>query len=58
MPRNSFTKRIRITKQGKVLRRAMTLGHSRGNKSGTQLIRKKKMRGLMGISLVKTAPYQ
>jgi len=58
MARKSFTKRIRITKQGKVCRRAMTLGHSRANKSGRQLTRKKKMRGLMGISLIKTAPYQ
>lgn len=49
----SISKRIRITKRGKVQRRAMILGHSRANKSGRQLNRKKLSRGLEGISLVK-----
>jgi|GEM_PF-829587 len=40
------SKRIRITKNGKVMRRAMGLGHSKGNKSGTQKGRRKGMRGL------------
>ncbi|MFH1161661.1 MAG: hypothetical protein V1696_00045 [Candidatus Jorgensenbacteria bacterium] len=50
MARNSFTQRFRITRQGKVRRRAMALGHSRANKSGRQLLRKKKARGLSDSS--------
>ncbi len=42
----SITKRIRITKKGKVVRRAMALGHSRVNKSTSQMKRKKLSRGL------------
>ncbi len=44
--KNSVSKRIRITKTGKLMRRAMVLGHSRANKSTTQMKRKKVMRGL------------
>lgn len=44
--RKSVRDRVRVTKRGKVLRRAMTLGHSRGNKSSTQMRRKARHRGL------------
>ncbi|RJQ27774.1 50S ribosomal protein L35 [Candidatus Parcubacteria bacterium] len=44
--KKSVTKRIRVTKNGKVARRPMALGHSRSNKSGTQMGRKKGDRGL------------
>ncbi|MEK7089247.1 MAG: 50S ribosomal protein L35 [Patescibacteria group bacterium] len=43
----SISKRIRITKNGKVMRRAMALGHSRVNKSSSQMKRKKLSRGLV-----------
>ena len=44
--RKSGTKRIRITKNGKVIRRPMAAGHNRTRKS-TNLIRsKKKGKGL------------
>lgn len=43
----SISKRIRITKKGKVMRRAMALGHSRVNKSSSQMKRKKLSRGLI-----------
>lgn len=46
MANKSITKRIKITKTGKIKRRAMTLGHSRANKSRVQMKRKKRMRGL------------
>lgn len=42
----SVSKRIRITKTGKVIRRPMGLGHSRSNKSSTQMGRKKLNRTL------------
>jgi len=42
----SVGKRIRVTKQGKVVRRAMGLGHSRANKSSTQMGRKSNSRSL------------
>jgi len=38
--------RIKITKKGKIKRRATTLGHSRSNKTKTQMLRKKKYRNL------------
>jgi ribosomal protein L35 len=44
--RKSVSKRIRVTKNGKIQRRAMTLGHSRGNKSQRQMHRKRVERGL------------
>lgn len=44
--RKSVRDRIRVTKRGKVMRRAMALGHSRGNKSSSQMGRKKLSRGL------------
>ncbi|MBI2278801.1 MAG: 50S ribosomal protein L35 [Candidatus Brennerbacteria bacterium] len=52
--RKSVRNRIKITKRGKVMRRAMALSHSRGNKSATQLQRKKRARGLDdGAKIVK-----
>ncbi|MDP3974912.1 MAG: 50S ribosomal protein L35 [Candidatus Jorgensenbacteria bacterium] len=44
--RKSVRDRVRVTRTGKVLRRAMALGHARGNKSATQLRRKELSRGL------------
>ncbi|MBI4033978.1 MAG: hypothetical protein HY378_00305 [Candidatus Brennerbacteria bacterium] len=46
MAKNSIGNRIKITKTGKIRRRAMGLGHSRANKSRGQILRKKKNRGL------------
>lgn len=42
----SIAKRVKITKQGKLKHRATTLGHSRGNKSQKEYLRKKGMRNL------------
>lgn len=39
--RKSFSKRVRITKTGKMMRRKMAQDHFRANKSGNQ-IRKKR----------------
>jgi len=44
--KKSFSKRIKITKSGKILRRAMALGHNRANKRQVQIKRKKLQRGL------------
>ncbi|MEK7086982.1 MAG: hypothetical protein AAB935_01850 [Patescibacteria group bacterium] len=46
MAKKSISSRIKITKSGKITRRAMSLGHSKGNKRKTQINRKKKIRGL------------
>ncbi len=46
MSSKSIQKRLRITKSGKVMRRAPALGHSRGNKNTAQMKRKKNSRGL------------
>ena len=46
MSAKSVQKRIRVTRSGKVMRRAMALGHSRANKNSTQMKRKKGARGL------------
>ncbi len=46
MATKSIVKRVRITKNKKILRRALTLGHSRGNKNTTQMKRKKQFRGV------------
>jgi ribosomal protein L35 len=52
--KKSVSKRIKLSKSGKVSRRPMSLGHSRSNKSGTQLGRKKSNRGLvLPISTIK-----
>lgn len=44
--KKSAAKRIKITKTGKVKRRAMGLGHSRANKRRVQILRRRKKRGL------------
>ncbi|GEM_PF-6401878 len=44
--KKSITKRIRVTKRGKVLRRAMALGHAKANKNTVQKKRKKAHRTL------------
>ncbi len=46
MVQKSASKRIRVTKNGKVMRRAGTLGHSRANKNHTAMGRKKRARSL------------
>jgi len=45
--KKSVSKRIKLTKTGKVSRRPMSLGHSRSNKSGVQLGRKRANRDLI-----------
>lgn len=47
----SISKRIRVTKNGKVVRRAMGLGHSRANKSQQQIRRRQKSRGLNNVGV-------
>jgi hypothetical protein len=44
--KNSIGDRIKITKRGKMRRRAMALGHSRANKRKIQMLRKRKSRNL------------
>jgi len=39
--KKSISKRIKITKTGKLRRRARGLGHSKTNKNANQLLRKK-----------------
>ena len=52
--KKSISKRIRITKSGKIIRRAMSLGHSRANKRTTQIKRKKGARSLsMSVNKIK-----
>lgn len=46
MVKKSVSKRIKITKKGKVLHRVPGLGHSRSNKRTQQIHRKKGMREL------------
>jgi len=45
--KKSISKRLRITKRGKIIRRAMGQGHCRAKKSTTQRKRKKISRGLL-----------
>lgn len=45
MAKKSTTKRIKFSGNNKVMRRPMALGHSRANKSTTQMNRKKRYRG-------------
>jgi|YNPMSStandDraft_1061717.scaffolds.fasta_scaffold109424_2 hypothetical protein len=48
--------RIKITKSGKKLRRAPTLGHSRANKRQVQIKRKKNLREIkISLKKLKTA---
>ena len=52
--KKTISKRLRITRTGKVLHRAMGLGHNRSRKSSTQLRRKANMRILGGaVALIK-----
>lgn len=44
--KKSISSRIKITKTGKVLRRAMGQGHCRAKKRSAQLKRKKSFRGI------------
>lgn len=44
--RKSLTKRIRITKNGKVIRRPMRTGHNRTRKSTKNIKAKSKSKGL------------
>jgi ribosomal protein L35 len=44
--KKSISNRIRITKKGKILRRAMAQGHFLAKKRRIQIKRKKQMRGL------------
>ncbi len=44
--KKSIMKRLRVTKRGKVLRRAMALGHAKANKNTVQKKRKKGQRTL------------
>ena len=50
--KKSYGKRLRVTRKGKVLRRAMGLGHSRANKSSKQMRRKTKSRGIATLGPV------
>lgn len=44
--KKSISKRIKITKTGKIRRRAKGMGHSKSSKNAKQLLRKKGERGL------------
>jgi ribosomal protein L35 len=57
MAKNSVTSRVRVTKTGKIMRRAMALGHSRSNKTPLQMMRKKRSRGLSGMHMYKIQKY-
>ncbi|MEK7512871.1 MAG: hypothetical protein AAB601_01595 [Patescibacteria group bacterium] len=49
MTQKSISNRVKITRRGKVRRRATTLGHSRSNKTSVQMQRKGRERGLRGV---------
>jgi hypothetical protein len=51
MAQKSISKRIQISRNGKVRRRATALGHSRANKTTLQMQRKKRERSLNGVKL-------
>jgi len=51
MRRKSISKRIRITKNGKIMRRPMATDHSRTRKSTSNIRGKRKSRGLDGTSI-------
>ena len=44
--RKGVSKRIKITKNGKIKRRKPGLCHARVNKTGKQIIKKREMRGI------------
>ena len=48
--KKSVSKRIRITKRGKVLRRAMGQCHFRAKKRSAQIQRRKGLRGINDLS--------
>lgn len=56
MTQKSVSKRIKIKKSGKILRRSTTLGHSRANKNSVQMGRKRNERGL-DIAMKKIKRY-
>ena len=41
MAKKTYKKRLKITKNGKILRRQKGLGHARAKKSGTTMMKKK-----------------
>lgn len=47
--RKTVTKRIKMTKTGKVMRRAMGKSHFLAKKNSTQIKRKQEMRGLADV---------
>ncbi|MBI5401217.1 50S ribosomal protein L35 [Candidatus Wolfebacteria bacterium] len=51
--KKSVSKRIKITKKGKILRRAMGIGHFRAKKSASAMKRKKGYRSLEGNKNIK-----
>ncbi|MEA3295575.1 MAG: 50S ribosomal protein L35 [Patescibacteria group bacterium] len=51
--RKSITKRFKITKTGKVLRRAIGQGHNRAKKSGNQIRERKKWVKLCAVDAKK-----
>ncbi|MDR3581658.1 MAG: 50S ribosomal protein L35, partial [Candidatus Pacebacteria bacterium] len=56
MPSKSFTKRIRITKNGKVVRRPMAIDHSRTRKS-TKTNRNARKTLSLGVPMKKMLNY-
>lgn len=46
MAQKSVSKRIKVKKSGKIMRRATSLGHSRANKNTSQMKRRKNERQL------------
>ncbi len=56
MAHKSVSKRVKVKKSGKILRRSTSLGHSRANKNTVQMKRKKNERDLY-ISTKKIKRY-
>jgi ribosomal protein L35 len=55
MTKRAITDRFRVTKNGKVIRRPMGLGHSRANKGGESIRNKRKNRPLLNMDSRKIA---
>ena len=55
--KKSVTKRIRITKTGKLIRRKMAQDHFRAKKSGKQIQNKRDIRFLTGANRKVFLPY-
>ena len=53
----SLSKRLKITRNGKVVRRPMGVNHFRTRKSSKNIQGKRKTRGLGGVSMKKIANY-